>query len=69
MNNHKYIKNNKYNNRNKNDHLSYPCTLGFFDTSFQTHCVKEINDYLNKIEPAEKTRKLTTLVSRYHNNI
>lgn len=61
------MKNTKNNNSNNN--LSYPCTLGFFNTSFQTHCVKEINDYLNKIEPAEKKRKLTTLVSRNHNNL
>ena len=59
---HKDIYNKNFDN---NDKLSYPCTLGFFDTKFQSHCVKEINDYLNKIEPAEQTRKLTTLVSRY----
>lgn len=60
-------KNNKYNLNN--DKLSYPCNLGFFDTSFQTHCIKQINDYLNKIEPAEPTRKLTTLVRRTNNNL
>lgn len=54
-------------NDNKSDNLTYPCNLGFFDTRYQSQCIKEINDYLNKIEPAEPTRKLTTLVSRYHN--
>ena len=55
------------NNVNKNNvSLSYPCSLGIFDTKTQSYCIKEIKDYLNKIEPAVKNRKLTTLVSKYH---